>query len=177
MSSLGTGNTVGKWELNIGLSELHAVDTLQVLGSNCGCADNLDGSWTGAVATGHFVVKLGDGSGQGNISEFTVHIVSTRSGRISQPDTVVLDDSVVLFDDLYAVQDFTGGLLHLSELVHVIPELGLGNHSVWCEDDHAVSLRVWDIIGGSLSAHNLKLLHNSGDSHSIFKTQRERNNG
>ena len=94
--------------------------------------------------------------------------MGTRSGAVTKPDSVVLDDSVVLFDDLDTVQDFTGGLLHLSKLVHVIPELRLGNNSVRGEDDHSVCFWVRSIIGRGLSAHNLELFHDTGNSHLVI---------
>ena len=94
--------------------------------------------------------------------------MGTRSRVVTKPDTVVLDDSVVLFDDLNAVQDFTGGLLHLSKLVHVIPELRLGNNSVRGEDDRSVCFWVRSIIGRGLSAHNLELFHDTGNSHLVI---------
>lgn len=165
LSALSTGNTVRKWELNLSLGELHTVDTLQVRIGNSGCSDDLDGSRAGTVATSHLVVKLGDSSSQRNVSELTVHIVCPRSRRITKPDSVVLDDAVVLLNNLDAVKDLTGSLLHFTELVHVVPEFRLGNHLVWGEDDHSVGLRVWNLIGGSLSAHHLVLTHNSSNSH------------
>jgi hypothetical protein len=166
LSSLGTGNTVGKWELHLGLGKLQSIGTLQVRSGDCACSDNLDGSRASAVTTGHFIIQLRDCSGQGNISEFAVHIVGTRTRRVTKPDTVVLDNSVILFNNLHTVQDFTSGLLHLSELMHVIPELGLGDDRVGGKDDHPVSFWVWDVTGRGLAAHNLKLLHFSTDSHS-----------
>lgn len=177
LSSLGTGDAVGKRELHVCLGKLHTIDTFQVLSADGGCSDNLDGSWASAVTTGHFIIQLRDSSSQRNVSEFAVHIVGTRTGGITKPDTVVLDNSVILFNNLHNVQDFTRGLLHLSELMHVIPELGLGDDCVGGKDDHPVSFRVWDISSRGLAAHNLKLLHNSGDSHSklIDKLTKEEN--
>ncbi len=167
LSSLSAGNTVGKREFDSGLGELHAVGTLQVLSGNSRCSDDLDGSRARSVTSSHFIVQLRDSSGKGNISELTVHIVGTRSGVVTKPDTVVLNDSGVLLNDFNTVQDFTGGLLHLSKLVHVIPELGLCDNSVRGKDDHSVSLWVRDIVRGSLSAHHLELAHDSGNSHLV----------
>lgn len=103
LSTLSACDTVGKRELDLGLGELHSIHTLQILGSYSGCSDDLDGSRTSAVTTSHFVVKLRDGTRQGNISVFSVHIVCTRSRGITKPDTIVLDNSVVLFHNLYTV--------------------------------------------------------------------------
>lgn len=117
------------------------------------------------MSASHFIVELGDGSSELHVTELAVHIVSSRTAVVAQPDTVVLDDIGVLLNNLDTIQDFTCGLLHLTELMHVVPELGLGNHGVRGEDDHAVRFWVGVIIGGSLTADHLKLLHCSGDSH------------
>lgn len=92
--------------------------------------------------------------------------MGTRSRGITNPDAVVFDNSVVLFHNLNDIQDFTSGFLHFTELMHVIPELGLGNHRVGGEDNHPVSLRVRLVFRGGLAANHLVVLHNTGDSHS-----------
>lgn len=165
LEALSTGDTVGKWELDSRLGELHTVRAFQVLCSDGTSANDLDGTGAGAVSTGHLIVKLGNSSGESNVSEFTVHIVSSRSGGITEPNSVILHNSGVLFDNLDAVKNFTGGDLHLTELMHVIPELGLGNHFVRGENNHAISLWVRVLFGGSLSADHLILTHLSGNSH------------
>ena len=56
LSSLSAVDTVGKREFDIGLGELHAVRTLEVLGSD-GCrSDDLDGSRASSVTSSHFIV-------------------------------------------------------------------------------------------------------------------------
>eukprot|EP00553_Chaetoceros_curvisetus_P014452 CAMPEP_0204644796 /NCGR_PEP_ID=MMETSP0718-20130828/1734_1 /ASSEMBLY_ACC=CAM_ASM_000674 /TAXON_ID=230516 /ORGANISM="Chaetoceros curvisetus" /LENGTH=216 /DNA_ID=CAMNT_0051666467 /DNA_START=84 /DNA_END=734 /DNA_ORIENTATION=+ len=162
---LGTGNTVGEGELNILLGELHSVDPLQVTGLKSGGPNDLDGTGTGTVPSGHFVVKLSDGPSKLEVTVLPVHIMCSGTGRVTKPDSVVLDDTRVLLKDLYTVKDLSGGLLHLTELVHVVPELGLGDDGVGCEDDHTVCLGVGVFISSGFAANNLVLVHLSCDSH------------
>ena len=154
-----------KWELNTPGSELLGVVSQDILSGDNSSSDDLNGTWSGTMSTGHLIVKLSDGTAKGEVSVLTVHIVSSRSGVISQPDTVVLDVSGVLLVDLDNVKDFSGRLLHLSELVHEIPVLGSSDDNVWGEDKHSVSLWVWELGGWCLSSDNLVLVHWSTDSH------------
>ena len=165
MSSLSAGNAVWQREFDLSLGILHTVVSLQVLGGNHSSSDDLDGSRTSAMAPSHFIVQLRDGTGKCNISVLSVHVVCSTSRGITKPNTKVLDNICVLLNNFHAVKDLSSGLLHLTELVHVIPELRLGNNSVRSEDDHSVSLGVGMILGGSLSANHLVLLHDTGDSH------------
>lgn len=174
LSTLAAGDTVWEWELNTGLGELHRVGTLQVLGCNGGSSDDLDGTRTATVTTGHFIVQLRDCAGQGDVTKFTVHIVCARPGLVPQPDAVVLNDTVVLLHDFYNIQNFTRRLLHLSELMHVIPELRLGDHSVRCEDDHPVRLGVGMVLGGGFAADHLEMFHDARNCHSTRGRNLER---
>lgn len=49
---------------------------------------------------GEKLTHLGDGTIEGNISVFLVHVVGTSSGLISNDQTIDLDVSVALFKDL-----------------------------------------------------------------------------
>ena len=140
---LGTGDAVGEGELDIFLGKLHAVLPLEVLGVEGGGPPNdLNGAGAGAMTSGHLVAELGDGTGEGQIAVFAVHVVGPGAGGVAEPDSVIFDDPGVLLDDLDAVEDFSSGLLHLAELVHVVPELGFVNDGVRRKDDHAVCLGV-----------------------------------
>lgn len=165
LEALSSADTVRKWKLDCCLRELHTVRASQVLRSDGTSANDLDGTGTSTVSTSHLIVKLGNSSGESNVSEFTVHIVSSRSGGITEPNSVILHDSGVLFDNLNTVKNFTRGNLHLTELMHVIPELGLGNHFVGGENNHAVCFWIGVFFGGSLAADHLILTHLSGNSH------------
>jgi len=162
---LGRSNTVWKGELNILLGKLHTIGPLQILSLNSGSPDDLDGTGTGAMTSSHLVVELGDGSGELQITVFPVHIMGTGTGRITEPDSVILDNVGVLLSDFNNIEDLSGGLLHLTELMHVVPELGLCNNLVGGKDEHAVGFRVGEVGSGSFAANNLVLVHLSGNSH------------
>ena len=163
--SLSRGDSVRQRELDLGRGVKGPIRTLQISRLDGSGTDDLDGTRTSSVSTGHLIVQLTDGAREGHITELAVHIVGTRSTVITQPDAVVLDDPVVLFNKLNAVDNFTSGLLHLTELMHVVPELGLGNHRVGCKDDHAVGFWVGVFGGGSLAANHMILIHKSSDRH------------
>jgi len=166
LSSFSGCYAVWQGELDLGLGKLHGVFALEVLRCDRGRSNDLDGARSCAVTARHFVVELADGTRQSGVSEFTVHVVGSTAAVVAQPNAVILDDARVLLHDLDTVQDFTRSLLHFAELVHVVPELGLGNDRVRCKDDHSVSFRVRVIFRGSLAADHLILTHNSTDSHS-----------
>ncbi len=92
---------------------------------------------------------------QVGVSVFTVHIVSAGARVVLDPDTIVLDAIIVLLGYFIDIEDLTGGLLHLSHLVHEIPEARPGDDSVGSEELHSVCLGVSVSLGGSLAANNL----------------------
>lgn len=59
------------------------------------------------------------------------------------------------------VEDLSRGLLHLTHLVHQVPELGCAGHFVRGEHLHPVHRRVRLLLGGCLAAHHLVLAHHS----------------
>lgn len=113
----------------------------------------------------HLVVELSHGTTQSSIPELAVHIMGTGATVITKPDTVCLNSTVLGLHELDAIKDLTGGLLHLTELVKVVPELALSDNSVGGEDDHTVGLRIRVLVSGSLAANHLEAAHNSTDSH------------
>ena len=56
LSTLSAGNTVGEGEFDVGLGELHPIETLQVLSGDNSRSDDLDGARASSVASGHFIV-------------------------------------------------------------------------------------------------------------------------
>lgn len=60
---------------------------------------------------------------------------------------------------LVDVKNLAGGLLHLSDLMHEIPETRLGVDLVGSKDLHAVCRRIRIGIGGSLAADDLVETH------------------
>ena len=155
----------GEFDLRIG--ELHPVDTSEVgrlddIGSN-----DLNRSRTGTMTTGHFIIQLGHGTRQGNISEFAIHVVSATSRVVPEPDPIVFDNARVLFYQLNTVQNFTSCLLHLTKLMHIIPEFRFGNDWVGCEDKHPVRLRIGVVFRRGLAADHLILFHDTRNRHSV----------
>ena len=93
--------------------------------------------------------------------------MSTGAGHVTDPDSVIVDNAGVFLRDLYTVEDFSSGLLHLAELVHEVPELGFSDYGAGCKDDHAVGFGVWVFFRGCLAAYHLVLVHLSADSHFV----------
>ena len=155
-------------EPDLPLGELHAVGPLELARAEGGRADDLDGAGAAAVAPGHLVVELGHGPDELQVAVLAVHVVRARPGIVAEPDAVVLHDAAVLLDDFDAVEDLAGRLLHLAELAHEVPELGLGGDGVGGEDDHAVGLGVGILLGRGLAADDLILAHQSGCGHDLL---------
>lgn len=63
----------------------------------------MDGPESGTVAGGHVLVESLNGVRSGQLSVLLVHVVSTRSGVVSDPDAEVLDTEGVLLSDLCGV--------------------------------------------------------------------------
>ena len=145
--------------LDLRVMELESGRALAVGVGDSGGSDDLDGLVAGTVSAGHVVVQVVDGGVQGHVSVLTVHIVGAAARVVLHPDTEVLHGCAVLLGDLVDVEDLTGGLLHLSHLMHEVPESGLGHHLVGGEDLHSVSRRIFLGLGGGLSAHHLVQSH------------------
>jgi len=124
---------------------------------NDASSDNLDGVVVCAVTTRHLHVHLGDSSAERRVSELLVHVHSTSAGEVTENDTVVSDGSGLLLKDLAGGDDLT---LNLSDLVlplHMVPELGPGEHGVCGEHTHSVELRIRGLLSGKSSADNVVL--------------------
>ena len=64
--------------------------SLKIFISDNSSLDDLDGTVTSTVSTSHFLVALLNSSKESVITIFLVHVVSTGTRVVSQPDTVVL---------------------------------------------------------------------------------------
>ena len=91
--------------------------------------------------------------------------MSSGTGGITKPDSVILDAGNVFLGQFDTVEDFSGGFFHFAELVHVVPEFGASDDRVGCEDDHAVGFWVWVFFGAGFAADYLVLIHCSCHSH------------
>lgn len=90
------------------------------------------------VARSHIVVHLCDGLRAGEATELLVHVVGARARVVAKPDTEVLHLERLLLLDLVHRDNLTGGLLHLTEHAHEVPEARLRDRLVLREDAHAV---------------------------------------
>ena len=152
-------DAVSKRESDLGVVELSGRHTLAVLGSNCGSANDLDGSIASTVTTSHVVVHGVNGSVEAGITVLTVHIMSSTARVVLDPDTVVLDSASVLLSDLVDIKNLTSSLLHLTHLMHEIPKAGLGHHFIGSEEFHSVNIGSLFVLGGSLAADHLIKTH------------------
>lgn len=138
-------DTVRQLEGDFRVNELEDVGTLAVVALDDGGLDDLDAGATSPVTGSHLGVHLLNSGGEGGVTVFLVHIVGTRSGVVSDPETEVLDVVGVLFVDLVNVDDLTVSLLNLLKLGHVVPETRTSNHAVGSEDSHSENLRLLEL--------------------------------
>ncbi len=92
LSTLSRCHTMNQWEFGV-LGILHRVRAFQAASTNNSSSDDLNGARASAVSTSHLIIQLADSTRQGNITEFTVHVVSARVGGITQPDGIIIDDA------------------------------------------------------------------------------------
>lgn len=64
--------------------------------------------------------------------------------------------------------DLSVGLLDLAELHQEVPEAGLGNHSVWRKNAHAVQLWRWVCLGRQMAANDLILCETTYRVQSVY---------
>ena len=175
LSSLSTSDTVSQWKLDLGLGKLHAIGAFQVSSLDGSRPNDLNGTRTTAMTTSHFIIELSDGTRKCDIAKLAVHVVSSGSAGIAQPNAIVLDNARILLHNLYNVKNLARSLFHLVKLVQVVPKLGLDNGLVGGKENHPKGLWVGMLFGGGLAAHHLILAHNSSDSHLYVVNKRREN--
>ena len=98
----------------------------------------VNGPETGTMSGRHILVESFDGIGTAHLTVLLVHVVRAGAGIVTDPDTEVLNlERSLLVDDVQR-HNLAVGLLHFSQLHEEVPEAGLGDHGVGCEDTHAV---------------------------------------
>lgn len=114
------------WQRELDLGIVHRFDkgSASVDSGNRLHTDDLDAMSSGAVTGSHVAIALGDGSNDGHVTIFAVHVVGSRPGVITEPDTEVLDLQGLLLLDLLDTDDFTSGLLELPQLTQKVPKSG-----------------------------------------------------
>ena len=88
---LSTVVAVRQGELQVLVSVHDVLVSLQILISDNGGADDLDGTVASAVGSSHLLVALLDGAEERSVTVLLVHVVSAGARVVSQPDSVVLD--------------------------------------------------------------------------------------
>lgn len=110
------------------------------------------------MARCHISIALSDCTSDGQVTVLTVHVVCTRTRIVTQPDAEILDllgRALVLALDR---DNLTGCLLEFAQLAEEIPEAGLGDNVVGCEDDHLEQRRVLLLFRWQLAADDLVFL-------------------
>ncbi len=148
-----------QWEAEILAEVLISIVSLDLRIPDYGSLDDLDVASHSSVSTGHVVVHLPDGTGQGDISVLLVHVVSSASASVAQPDSEILNLSGGLLENLSNIEDLTPSSLGLSKRLHVVPELGLGDDGVPGEDLHSEDLGARILRGGSSTTNQLVEVH------------------
>merc|ERR1711973_468491 len=90
LGSLGHDSS-WEWELDVWIVHLFVLWSSALVGFDLFGSENLDGTWSSSMSSGHFSVHLGDGEWEGHISVLSVHVLTGGSGVVPDPDAVVLD--------------------------------------------------------------------------------------
>lgn len=106
----------------------------------------------------HILVQCLDSISAAQFSVLLVHVVCTRARVVADPDTEVLDlERALLMDDIER-HNLAGRFLDLSQFLEEIPESGLGDHGVGCENTHAVEFGGWVVVSWQMAANDLVFL-------------------
>lgn len=158
-TAVGAKDAVGKWEFDLRVVELCRGGAFAIFVLNHCSSDDLNALIARSVSASHVVVQQIDGGVQGNVAVLTIHVMCSTARVILQPDTEVLDVGVVGLEYLVNIENFTGGLLHLSHLVHEVPKTRLCHHLVLGKDLHTISWRVLIGFCWRFAADDLKQSH------------------
>ena len=113
-----------------------------------------DGWATCTVTGSHFGVHLVNSTVKGNITIFTVHVVGTRTGVVTDGDTVVLNLGLLVFQDFFTLENFASGGLGLVKHSQKVPEAGNRNWLVLCKDLHTEDLWCGVLCSWAVTADN-----------------------
>ena len=128
-----------------------------------GSLNDLDVARHSSMSSGHIVVHLTDGTSESDVPVLLVHIVSSASASVTEPDGEVLHLSGVLLEDLSDIENFTTSSLSLRQRLHVIPELRLSHNLVTSEDLHSIDLWARVLGGWSSTTNKLVEVHLKND--------------
>merc|ERR1719348_2286905 len=128
----------GERELDLGVVHLGDQRSATLASCDSLTSDDLDGVSSCSMSGTHVSVALGDGAIGRHIPVLSVHVVSARPGVVSQPDTKVLNFEGEFFLDQFTGNNFSGGLLELSQLTQKVPESGLSHNVIRSKNSHPV---------------------------------------
>lgn len=149
-------DSVWQWEFQVLGQELLDVLSLDVFGLlQLNNLQDVDVSKSGSVSSSQVLVHSLDSTNSGDVSVFLVHVVDTRSGFVSDPDTESLNLGWGRFRDGVDGNNLTGSSLDLVQLLQEVPVTRLGNNSVRSEDSHSEQLWFWDSLGWETTTNNL----------------------
>lgn len=106
----------------------------------------------------HISVALSNSTGHTQVAVLPVHVVGARTRVVTQPDTEVLDFNRCLLVDGFHVDNFSGGLLELTQLSQEVPETRLGHDLVGREDAHFVQRSSLLLLCGQFAPDHFELL-------------------
>lgn len=86
----------------------------------------------------HKLTALSDSTSSGQIPVLSVHVVSSTTGIVAQPNTKIFYPQWGLLIHLATVHNLSRRLFHLLQLRDEVPEPGLGDNVVRSEDPHPV---------------------------------------
>lgn len=84
-------NTLYQGELDFGVVELFDMCTTGLASGNSFNLDDLNGMGTSTMTSTHITVTLCDSTTNSQVTVFTVHVVGTGTGIVTQPDAKVLN--------------------------------------------------------------------------------------
>ena len=100
-----------------------------------------------------------DGSAEGHISVLLVHVDGISACQVTENDAVVPNAAGLLLKNLRGRDDLTLDLADLVLSLHVVPELGSGEHGITRENTHAVKFGIRIILAGESSSDDEELSH------------------
>jgi len=119
--------------------------------------DDMNRISSGTMSTSHLLVHARDSTAESGGSVFLVHVDDIGSSSILKDDSVVLNGSGFLFEDLTNRDDFTLALSNLVLSFHLIPELGSGKDDVLGENSDSETGWFWSGFTWKFSSDNPEL--------------------
>lgn len=153
---LGLLDSVWQWEFQVlgqELLDVLSLDVFSLLQFNN--LQDVDVSKSSSVSSSQVLVHGFNSTNSGDVSVFLVHVVDTRSGFVSNPNTEGLNLGWGGLGDSVHGNDLTRSSLDLVQLLQEVPVTRLGDNSVRSKDSHSEQLWLWDSLGGETTTNNL----------------------